>query len=157
MHISCPACWSTFLSLFISIQGYELLFINLSFVCLCCTCTMMKMMLLSVLACWRSIVFVLAPDWCVSSLPPSTRSTVDSLTLHQTRCALTTATFAETPHSTDMSHNSWSKPVIVAHHLSLQKYAAGGIWIAQPLLCRLPRIGPYVWKRLDMNYEHFPH
>lgn len=72
----------------------------------------------------------------------SIRSSFDSLAAHQTRCALTTATFAETPHSTDMSHNSWSKPVIVAHHLSPQKHTAGGIWIAQPVVCRSPRIGP---------------
>lgn len=40
--------------------------------------------------------------------------------------SLTTATFAErlTPHSTDMSHNSWSKPVTagsLSHHRSLQE------------------------------------
>lgn len=78
---------------------------------------------------------------CISSLLASTRSSVDSLTVHQTRCALTTATFAETPHSTDMSHNSWSKPVTAAHPFlfflrASTNLIAGGIWIAELLLCR---------------------
>lgn len=80
----------------------------------------------------------------------STRSSLDSLTARQTRCALTTATFAETPHSTDMSHNSWSKrsikkkPVTAAHHRSLwgekdkHKPRRGlGIRSARPLFCCL--------------------
>lgn len=68
---------------------------------------------------------------------------------HQTRCAsaLTTATFADSSQSTDMSHNSWSKPVIVvAHPRSLREVGRRSVISlrTQRFLCGFfPGVGPY--------------
>lgn len=89
----------------------------------------------------------------------STRSTLHCHTVHQTRCALTTATFAETPHSTQTCRTiAEVKPVISPQHRGLKQILRGpdSCGGASPLSLsthRTLRFG----KILDMNYDHFPH